>query len=59
MFRFQGFGIKMVIVPNFFGIMILSIRDKMLAHLLPQMRPEDLDEGDLERGNLSVHENSS
>ena len=29
-----------------------------LAHLLPQMGSEDLNEGDLERGDLSVHEDS-
>lgn len=27
-------------------------------HLLPQVSPEDLDEGDLERGNLAMHEDA-
>lgn len=27
-------------------------------HLLPQVSPEDLDEGDLEGGNLAMHEDA-
>ena len=29
-----------------------------LVDLLPEMRSEDLDEGDLQRGNLAVHEDA-
>ena len=36
----------------------LQVHDHALVHLLPQVSPEDLDEGDLERGNLAMHKNA-
>jgi hypothetical protein len=34
------------------------VHDDALVHLLPEMRAEDLDEADLERGDLAVHEDA-
>lgn len=37
---------------------LAQIHDDGLVHLLPQVGPEDLDEGDLQRGDLAVHEDA-
>jgi len=37
----------------------LQVHDHTLVHLLPQVSPEDLDEGDLEGGDLAMHEDAS
>ncbi len=37
----------------------LQVHDHTLVHLLPQVSPEDLDQGDLEGGDLAVHEDAS
>lgn len=37
---------------------LTKIHDNALMNLLPQVSPEDLDEGDLQSGDLAVHENS-
>lgn len=37
----------------------LQIHDHALMDLLPQVRPKDLDERDLQGGNLAVHEDAS
>ena len=36
----------------------VQIHDDALVDLLPQVRAEDLDEGDLQRRNLAVHEDA-
>ena len=36
----------------------LQVHDHALVHLLPQVSPEDLDEGYLEGGDLAVHEDA-
>ena len=36
----------------------LQVHDDTLVHLLPQVSPEDLDEGDLEGRDLAVHEDA-
>jgi len=38
---------------------LTQIHDDTLVDLLPQVSPEDLDERDLEGGNLAVHEDAS
>jgi len=37
---------------------LTEVHHDRLVHLLPQMGPEYLDEGDLERGDLAVHEDA-
>lgn len=37
----------------------LQVHDDTLMDLLPQVGPEDLDEGDLEGGDLAMHEDAS
>lgn len=36
----------------------LQVHDYTFVHLLPQVGPEDLDEGDLEGGDLAMHEDA-
>lgn len=38
---------------------LTKIHDDALVNLLPQVGPKDLNEGDLQCGDLSVHEDSS
>lgn len=38
---------------------LTEIHDDALVNLLPQVGPEDLNEGDLQCGDLSMHEDSS
>lgn len=40
------------------GTNLTQIHDDALMNLLPQVSPEDLNEGDLQRGNLAVHEDA-
>jgi len=35
---------------------LTEIHDNALVYFLPQMGPEDLNEGDLQSGNLAMHE---
>ena len=35
---------------------LAEVHDDALMNLLPQVSPEDLDQGDLQRRNLTVHE---
>ena len=37
---------------------LAEIHDDALVDLLPQVSPEDLNEGDLQRGDLAVHEDA-
>lgn len=37
---------------------LTEIHDNALMNLLPQVSPEDLNEGDLQRGDLAMHEDS-
>lgn len=37
---------------------LTKIHDNALMNLLPQVSPEDLNEGDLQRGDLAVHKDS-
>ena len=37
---------------------LAEIHDHALVDLLPQVSPEDLNEGDLQRGDLAVHEDA-
>lgn len=62
--RSSGF-LSSLIEPNtsswryVFVVMYLTeIHDDTLMDLLPQVSPEDLDEGDFQGGDLSVHEDS-
>lgn len=38
---------------------LTKIHDNALMNLLPQVSPEDLNEGDLQCGDLAVHKDSS
>ena len=40
-------------------VYLTEIHDNALVDLLPQVSPEDLDEGDLQSGDLAVHEDAS
>lgn len=40
------------------GTHLTEIHDDALVNLLPQVSPEDLNEGDLQRGDLAVHKDS-
>lgn len=44
--------------PNQGKTYLTEIHDNALMNLLPQVSPEDLNEGDLQCGDLSVHEDS-
>ena len=37
---------------------LTQVHDDTLVDLLPQVSPEDLDEGDLKGGDLAVHEDT-
>ena len=38
---------------------LTEVHDDALVYLLPQVSPEDLDQGDLECGDLAMHEDPS
>ena len=40
-------------------VYLTEIHHNALVDLLPQVSPEDLDEGDLQSGDLAVHEDAS